>query len=125
MKKNILSAVLVAALSLGNMSAAYASDAGAGIIQDIWAMPNGTILFNHAGARTGPPGCQNGNTPKRWAIDGSTPAGQATLAALLTAYSLGKPIFIYGTGACPNWPDTETVSWFAIASEANGNGAIL
>lgn len=125
MKKNLLAALAMAAISLGSATPAQASNATPGNILDIWAMPNGSVMFNHSGGRTGLADCQSRSVPKRWALDGSTPAGQARIAALLTAYSLGKPIFIWGSGICTDWNDTETVTWFAVADPANGNGTIL
>lgn len=108
---------LVLALGLTAIaSVASASDAGAGYVYGIYAMPNGAVLFNHTGSRQTPPSCGAG-LPTRWAFDGSTAAGQARLALLMTAYALHKQISINGTGACPDWGDTETANWFATAGD--------
>lgn len=93
-------------------SNAYASTAQPGYISQIFAMANGVVMFSSSGARSTPPGCQSAGVSQRWAIDATTPAGQAKVAALLTAYSLRKQIQIVGTGACPNWSDTETLDYF-------------
>jgi hypothetical protein len=120
MKTIGLAGGLLAALSLGSATPAYASNASSGTIQDIWVMWNGTVLFNHSGSRTALPGCQSSSVPKRWAIN-----GESRIAALLTAYSLGKQIFITGSGSCSDWGDTESVTWFAVSDPANGNGTIF
>jgi hypothetical protein len=45
----------------------------------------------------------------RWVFDVTTAKGQAMLSMVLTAYSTGKKIAVTGSGACPDWSDTETV----------------
>lgn len=92
---------------------ANASEAGPGTVHALHVMPNGTILFHLTGSRTSPPACHT--MSNRWAFDGTTPAGQAKLALLLSAYAAQKPIVVYGTNACPDWADTETVKYFHTA----------
>jgi len=36
------------------------------------------------------------------------------LSALLTAKGMGKTIRVLGTGACSDWSDTESLSYFVI-----------
>ena len=102
---------LIACLPLLLGTAAHASNAGPGRIHNVHAMPNGVILFYLEGPRDAPPTCGSGQ-PTRWALDGSTPAGQARLSLLLTAYSSQKQVSVRGTSTCPDWLDTETVSYF-------------
>jgi len=49
----------------------------------------------------------------RYAVNATTPAGKAQLSGLLLAYSTGKTVAIWGTGACTAWNDTETIDFFA------------
>jgi hypothetical protein len=69
----------------------------------------GQVIFYTSGAHSGQPACATQNT--RWIFAGTTTAGQATLSLVMTAYATGKPITVYGTGACDMWPDTETVNY--------------
>jgi hypothetical protein len=66
------------------------------------------------GDRTARPACAT-YFPTRWAFDSTTPAGQAKLSLLLTAYTTQKPIAVYGTATCSQWGDTETTSHFMTA----------
>jgi hypothetical protein len=100
----------VAAVALS--STAWASSAGSGYVSHIIINDNGVVLFTHSGTRTSPPSCSGATLGARWAFDGSTAAGQAKLAALLSAYGLHKQISILGAGACPVWGDTESVTFF-------------
>ncbi len=115
-KLNAVKMQLLALLVLGLSNPAHSSVRQAGRITYPHVMPNGVVLFLHGGVVVGtPPGCAAGN-PGRWAFDASTPAGQAKLSVLLTAYSQGKSITVHGTGNCDGaWADTETLSWFHIA----------
>ena len=102
---------VLAALLLGS-SNAYASSAAPGYISQIFSMRNGVLMFSSSGTRSAAPGCQGAAVPRRWAINASTPSGQAQAAALLTAYSLRKQIQIEGANSCDDWGDTETVNYF-------------
>ncbi|KRA66061.1 hypothetical protein ASD79_01900 [Caulobacter sp. Root655] len=108
--------LLAAALCLGAVAMAapsHASDSQSGLVSIIYIMDDGKVLFNQAGVRTGPvPSCQGPGLEYRWAFNGATPAGQAKLATLLSAWSMKKPITIIGKGSCSDHPDTESVFWF-------------
>lgn len=113
MKKLI--ALCISGLLLSSLaSPVQASNASVGYISEITVLQSGIILFNSSGTRTAMPSCQAAGLPLRWAFNGTTAAGQAKLAALLSAKGMGKPIRIYGTGACPDWGDSETVNYFII-----------
>ncbi|MGR4866950.1 hypothetical protein [Caulobacter sp. LARHSG274] len=103
--------MLVAALLTPAL--AVASSTGAGHISVIQVMDGGVVLFNHDGDRTALPGCATNQG--RWAFDGSTPAGQAKLAVLMSAYALNKRIVITGLGACNQFGGMESVSNFYLA----------
>ena len=92
-------------------STAHASNSSSGSVSGILPL-NNLMLFNHNGSRPNVPACAT--VSGRWAFDASTPAGQSKVAALLTAYSLGKKITVFGAGQCDLWGDTETVSYFVI-----------
>jgi hypothetical protein len=68
-------------------------------------------MFNSDGQRQG---ATCGTIAKRWAINAKTPAGQAKLALLLTAYSLGKQVEVRGANSCNDWPDTESVDYILV-----------
>jgi hypothetical protein len=106
MKRQAIAAFAIASLIC---STAHASEAGPGQISNLIVVENGTVLFNQSGSRTTPPGCQASTTPKRWAFNGTTPAGQAMLSLLLRAYATSKTVLIFGTGTCTAWSDTENV----------------
>jgi hypothetical protein len=93
---------------------AVAGSAGAGNIYGLIIANNGVVLFNTSGARVEKPACVGPNLDMRWAIDASTPAGQAQLAMLLNAYNTHKKIAVGGTHTCSAWSDTETVSIFWV-----------
>ena len=92
--------------------AAHASFTQPGYVTSVQPMYNGVVFIKHDGVRSTPPACQSGAEPIRWAIDATTPAGQAKLATLLTSYALHKPLLIVGLDSCPDWSDTETISYF-------------
>ncbi len=106
-------AALAALSLLASGGAASAGETYSGRISNIWMMPGGAVLFTHSGARSGTtPGCVT--IPERWAFSATGDQGQAFLAALLSAYGLGKSIRIIGTANCGVWGDTETVQQFLI-----------
>ncbi|MBO9710399.1 MAG: hypothetical protein J7521_19525 [Caulobacter sp.] len=106
--------VLLSACVMAMASPAAASDAQMGNILHLYATSTGAVMFDTTGSIGARPACQGSNVPNRFAIDASTVAGQSMAAALMTAYSLHKRIYIVGTGACSIWGDTETVAWFMV-----------
>ena len=110
--KKVLLAIAVAALSATSAVCGYAQN---GNIGSIYAEPAyGVILFVSSGSHVSAPSCEASGAPNRWALGVGTAAGQASLQALLTAYALHKQIFIWGTGDCSTWGDTESISYFDI-----------
>jgi hypothetical protein len=102
-------AIFLAALATA--SASRASNANWGYVSYITTTDDGYTYFQLSGARTSPlPSCANPAQPQRWAFNAATPAGQARLATLLSAFGLHKQIYIYGTGACND--ATEILSFF-------------
>lgn len=113
----LCAATAALAVAMAFATPSQATDAGSGYVSIIYVMDNGAVLFNQDGVRTGTlPDCQGAGLRYRWAFDGSTPAGQAKLATLLTAYSTKKKITIIGKGFCTPGihPDTELLNWFRI-----------
>ncbi|CCW17472.1 hypothetical protein EBBID32_18120 [Sphingobium indicum BiD32] len=92
-------------------SAAIASQPSGGQITYVTTMSNGVILFDVSGPRTTRPACAS---LARWGFNGSTAAGQAKLAGLLTAYARQVSVNVYGTATCVSWGDTEEVDYFNI-----------
>lgn len=95
-------------------SATFASTSQSGAISNIVSVRQGRLFFNHSGARGAPPACAI--APGRWVIDLSAPGGQIIAAQVLSAYSLGKSVIVQGTGACEDWPDTESVNYLQIVN---------
>lgn len=105
----------VAALAFGAFASTTAvADATPGFISAIMPMPNGAVLFDHSGERSGAPACQHTGLPRRWAFSTAGNEGQARLAVLLSAYAMKKQIRIIGQAACPNWADTESLLYFVV-----------
>lgn len=102
-------------LSVGTFlssSLTHASEASYGYITTLNPNPaNNMIVFHHTGTRSSRPTCA---TLDRWVIGVSTAGGQMAAAALLTAHSQRKRIYVYGKGACDVWGDTETVQYFFL-----------
>lgn len=71
----------------------------------------GFSFVTTGGTRQSTPQCASGN-PVGWAVDNSTPQGQAIAASIITAFSTGKNIYISGTGSCPVWNSTSEQVFF-------------
>jgi hypothetical protein len=67
--------------------------------------PNRVFFFT-SHRRDAWPACAS--TLKRWVLDISHPDGRARYALLLSAQVTGKPIYVWGTGDCLLWSDSET-----------------
>lgn len=103
----ILSTTAVLTLS----EPAQAGSAALGSITDLRPHSSG-MFFMQTGVRNAAPSCAT--VTQRWAIDVSTPQGQAMAAALLTAYIARKRITILGTDTCSVWANTETIDHFTL-----------
>jgi hypothetical protein len=114
MRKKFLACLCLLTLSSVTQNA-FASVGYAGNISNIHAMKNGKVLFTHSGARSGQPACATTQLT-RWAFDANTPAGQAQLSVLMTAYVTGKTITVSGSNACTDWGDSESVDYFYIVN---------
>ncbi|SFJ47974.1 hypothetical protein [Caulobacter sp. UNC279MFTsu5.1] len=111
MLKKILVAACLA--TCGIAAPAAATDAAEGYIVGVMPMRNGVVIFSQTGVRTGtPPACHG--VGYGWSLNAGTVAGQAQLAALLSAQARGKKIVIIGMGSCADWPDTEAINYFRI-----------
>ena len=95
----------------GFASVAQAGDGGPGAISYFHFMHNGVVIFSVSGGHNDAPACAQGFVG-RWALNGTTPAGKLQVAGLLSAYMGGKQVKVYGTGACSDWGDTETMRDF-------------
>lgn len=107
MKVRHAAAALLAACSIG--TEAFASNSQPGLISHVNILNNGVVMFNHSGTRSATPACHTQGG--RWAFDGTTPAGQAKLSFLMTAYVTRKPVVVQGLASCAVWGDTETVDY--------------
>ena len=114
MRTKILAAAMLALLSI---SPAHASSISNGRIKGFETVgtPSGHVVFVFIqGSRiNGTPACSNPALPDRWALDPTTPMGQATYSLLLTARAMNEPITIYGWGGCDLASDAETIIYAA------------
>lgn len=108
-KQIVLAATAISFLAF---SPAQASSTGSGYIKRIIVLPGNIAVFDHTGSRDATPSCHT--VAGRWAFSLSTPSGQAMMAHLLSAYSMGKPIIVAGKHNCQDWGDTESVNFFHI-----------
>ena len=106
----ITRSIALAVLSLAAATTpSHASTGNVGTVHGILVNnQSGVAMFQHTGVRTNIPTCGQA-LPTRWVFSVATPQGQAQLALLLTAYSTGKKVVVYGTGDCADWGDTESV----------------
>ena len=91
--------------------AASAGTAGSGLVTNTVSFPAGQFLFYQNGARNSAPSCA---LQGRWAIYVSTPGGQAAQANVLTAFAMGRPITVTGTGTCSVDGLAETVLYLEV-----------
>lgn len=97
----ILSCVVSASASAGTQT---------GTVTNVSVDNNGSpYVFLMSGQRVDPPACaQDGY----WAISNiSTDSAKAMLSIVLTAYSLGRAVYVYGTGTCPSGYAREAVGY--------------
>jgi hypothetical protein len=106
-------ALAIAACAFGAPQS-IASGAASSLIYGI-SIEDGKAFFYTNGNRSAVPSCST--IPKRWVFDAATPKGQAMLSALMTFYSMGRPVAVVGTGTCPDWGDTETVRYIIRQEE--------
>lgn len=111
MRNIFKAAIVLAAISLPSVGTAGYT--GSGYISNLIVQPSGQMFFDLSGTHAGKPSCAG---PDRWVINTSSPGGQATAAAVLTAFSLRKPIGVQGNSNCDVWADTETTSYIIITN---------
>lgn len=103
---------IIALVAVASPVVALASSTG--VISEVVTNPNnGQVNFVVSGTRTSLPACANGQG-LRWAVDGSQPLAQSTIAQILSAYAQKKTVYVEGTGACSSagQPNIESVSFF-------------
>jgi hypothetical protein len=105
--------VATSAVAIGFCSPAMAGQGVGGKIGSIVPVVGGAFTFAYTGTHISPPGCAT--TVANWAIDVSTPSGQAAASAIMTAFSLNSYVNIRGTGAClAAEPDEESVVYVEV-----------
>lgn len=102
-------AILLIALLMPSF--AWASSAGYGNVSGIVSQDGGKTFFVQSGNRSARPACA---TADRWVFNLTNAGGPGMMATILTAYSLGKPVTVLGTGTCDVWPDTETTYYVIL-----------
>ena len=96
--------------ALTTASPASASTTGYGYVSQILVTNVGVVMFSFNGDRINRPACAT--NAGLWSFDGATPAGQAKLALLMSAYGLNKKINIVGLNTCPQVSSVESVDYF-------------
>lgn len=91
-------------------TASDASTAASAQISAVTSATEGLASIVHPGARTGLPACA---TSTVWSINLTSPGGQSTFSAALSAYIAQRPISIAGTGTC-NAYGQEYVGYIAM-----------
>lgn len=97
-------------LSLGTAAPALASNAGSTTATQVIAAIDGHVYFEGSQNRSARPDCA---TYTRWAIDITTPSGQAILSVLMTGIASGKTFNVAGQGICAN--NSELVYYIQFA----------
>ena len=109
----LIKTLSVAAVSL-LAQPALAGYSSTGTISNVIVDLNGIVTFDSSTGHSAPPGCQDSSSPGQWAFSSASLAGQAKLAALLTAYATHKQVMVGGTATCGDRSDTETVQFLRI-----------
>lgn len=109
--------VLTAALALLSISPANASSTSGAYVRGFETVGTQSshlmYVFMDGVRLNGEPACSNSSIPNRWALDPTTPMGQATLSMLLTARATHETVTIYGYGGCELAGDAETIIFAA------------
>jgi hypothetical protein len=71
--------------------------------------PGFTFFYLEGGTKTDKPACATYNNGERWVINNAWPAAKLQVAVLLSAFLVGRKVWIQGTNDCGAWGDTETV----------------
>jgi len=118
MIRKIMRFFLASCLILSAFPSAASDTNGPHEIYGVYGTFNGALLFStkSGNARSNLPACAS-TTSERWAIDASTPAGQAAAAVLLTAWTQHKRVWVTGKGVCTIWGDTETIEHFLVEDD--------
>ena len=111
--RNRLRILLISALLALGAGGARASTSNNTYVTSVMVL-GGIAVFHDSGTRSAQPAC---STLNRWAFDATTPAGQAMLSSLLSAYVAHIPIWIVGTGACEVYNNSETASYFWLGAQ--------
>ncbi|MEA1673847.1 hypothetical protein [Nitrospirillum sp. BR 11163] len=107
-------ALLCFLVALVPLNAAVAGGLAQGYITQIIPLSNGLFTFVFSGTPAGAPACAT--FANHWAVDVSTPSGQAIASSAITAFSAGYPMYVSGTGTCAaNQSNTELVNYLAIS----------
>jgi hypothetical protein len=110
MKRFLLNA-LICFTAFGFVASVPAAASSAqGKVSRVYMVYGVAMILLDTPPRAGVPACGAGNGT-RWAFNATTPAGQAMLSVILTAYASGRPVSIYGTNTCLDWGDTESIEW--------------
>lgn len=105
MTKHLLK-LTTAAIALLSCATATAGG-GTGKVVMLMAHSNDVAIFALDGAHGDKPACSS----DQWALSLATQGGRAMYALLMGAQAQGKPVVVFGTGACGAWGDREAPSY--------------
>lgn len=92
-------------------TSAHATDVGPGIVTNLYVQ-NGVMMFSvEGGASASWSACA---VTKRYATEITSASGQAYYTTVISAKMAGKPIKVYGSGACTYWADSEAVKYIHV-----------
>ena len=90
---------------------ARATDVGPDIVTDLY-IQNGVMMFSvEGGASATWSACA---VTKRYATEITSAAMQAYYTTVISAKRAGKPIKVYGSGACTYWTGSEAVKYIHV-----------
>lgn len=113
LKGSLASLVVCVGVAIGGQ--AHAGSANDVRVGQLIPGAAGFTFLTTGGTRSGAPACATLSTT--WAIDVSTPQGQAMAASVITAFSTGRTMYIGGLDSCSTFqPNAETVFFLAINS---------
>jgi len=112
MNRSTLVILVGSLLAAVTVAPASASSSSGGYVTQIAPNNSGSMVFFTSVPATLPrPACA---TTDRWSINTTTLNGQSMAAGIYSAMAAGFKINVYGTGACSEVGDTESVSYYTI-----------
>jgi hypothetical protein len=83
-----------------------------GTVDAVISTKSDRTFVSATGAHSSPPAC---STLPRFAVDTSTDEGREMAQTIRLAAALGATVFLFGTGSCSLWPDSETLEYVLVS----------